>query len=183
MGGGHRFTLKDFLSIRKEVDILIDAKKPLIHSILSWAKEYYGADARGHKNIVFDTTNKRYFGTIKKLLDSHGFNIIELGQVPLNEERELPRLVYHDSTVDTVNTIKMLMDASLVKHTRCCALLDNKEGLEDVQNLNKSLPGNEVHHICSAVIYDDLFRKVRSLVRDDVPLVDIQQQVDDSYTM
>lgn len=103
------------------------------------------------------------------------------------EGKQLPRLVYMETTYDTLNTIRALVKASthlfmsglatlpknhlldLIEPGRCCALVDKKEGLEVADEINSGLrkrSDQQVGIICSSVIYDNLFRQIRRLLRE-----------------
>jgi len=59
----------------------------------------------------------------------------------------------------------------------CCGLLDKATGMEDIENLSLELK-NEISYVCSAKIYDDLFKFVRCQIRKDVSIKKIQDQLD-----
>ena len=40
-GGGHSYTTREAMEFHADVDIIIDARMPLIQSIVNWAEEYY----------------------------------------------------------------------------------------------------------------------------------------------
>lgn len=60
--------------------------------------------------MVFDTRNHQYFRTISALLSEFGWRVLDRGSAAArNASHVLPRLVYHDTTADTQNTIESLL--------------------------------------------------------------------------
>ena len=53
-----------------------------------------------------------------------------------------------------------MLSEKLVEPEYCCALLDDQEGMEEIAELVAE-SSNTVHYICSAQLYDQLFRYVR----------------------
>lgn len=104
-GSGHKYTVQEHLNKYNEVDIVIDAKKPLIEKIVWWAKSSYEILKKQKPGvapiIVFNTNNQEYYTTIKLVLESNGWNVID--QSKRDDEIYL-ELVYQDSTADTVNS-------------------------------------------------------------------------------
>lgn len=104
-GSGHKYTVQDHLKKYNEVDIIIDAKKPLIEKIVSWVNSSFEKlqkqEPSADRIIVFNTNNQEYYQTIKFVLEQHGWQVID--QSKRNEEIYL-ELVYQDSTADTVNS-------------------------------------------------------------------------------
>jgi hypothetical protein len=113
----------------------------------------------------------------------------------------LPRIVYYGNTAETVNAVQALVNARVAEVANCCAILDKEEGmtfltkvlqeeprgaapLDDViqyerraSNIdNKS--NNGLHIVCSATIYDDLFRQVRQWTRMGYAAKEIQTELD-----
>ncbi|ELR18615.1 uncharacterized protein ACA1_155730, partial [Acanthamoeba castellanii str. Neff] len=197
-GGGNRYTVADRVRELREVDVLIDSKAPLLRAILDWANGKFTAGAATHdgneqpvgrtqpdepderpgpsrKKIVFDTTNRGYFRTLRGLLSNFGFEVLDARDTERYDPRTTPRLVYMETTFDTLNTIRSLVNVGLVPANQCCALVDRKEGLEVAEDINEALLKRAKHNesearqqmsvICSSVIYDNLFRQVRLLLR------------------
>ena len=82
-------------------------------------------------------------------------------------DKDLPCCVYQNQTADTVNTIRSLILSGGVKPKMCCGLLDKASGMEDIEHLSRDLKNN-ISYVCSAKIYDDLFKFVRCEIRDGV---------------
>jgi len=86
--------------------------------------------------------------------------------------------------LDTLNSVRLLIQHGIVPPEQCCVLIDRKEGvdgLEEVRN-DLNLPtSTQLALICSADIYDRLFRLVRGLIRKDVPPEEIQQRLDQLF--
>jgi len=129
------------------------------------------------KKIVFDTPNAVYFREMKKLLEYHGYVIVDSGDRKAYN-KDTPRLVYGESTADTMQTIKALIISGHSKSDLCCALLDRKEGLQDLSMVNNELNLKKVPFVSTAVLYDDLFRQVRISLRAGKTPEQIQQELD-----
>ena len=93
-----------------DADVFIDAQRPLIIAILDWAKATHLAAERASgsklpRQIVFDTTNRTYFGTVKSTLARHGWQVVDRPATTdrathgrtekraLEVRRQLPRLL------------------------------------------------------------------------------------------
>ena len=74
--------------------------------------------------------------------------------------KELPCCVYQDQTTDTVNTIKSLINSGAVRPEFICGLLDSGDGMDEMHELSEDV-GLPISYVCSAKIYDDLFKFVR----------------------
>lgn len=213
-GGGNRYTVADRVRELREVDVLIDSKAPLLRAILDWANGKFTAGAATHdgneqpvgrtqpdepderpgpsrKKIVFDTTNRGYFRTLRGLLSNFGFEVLDARDTERYDPRTTPRLVYMETTFDTLNTIRSLVNVGLVPANQCCALVDRKEGLEVAEDINEALLKRAKHNeseapqqmsvICSSVIYDNLFRQVRLLLRKGHTPVQVQEELDKAF--
>lgn len=76
-GGKHFVTLRDRMRLKKEVDVLIDAKAPLLLEILKWCARF--VDER--KTIVLDATPLN-FAPLQLLLEQNGYTVLD----PLENE-------------------------------------------------------------------------------------------------
>ena len=56
----------------------------------------------------------------------------------------LPHLVYERTTLETVNMVQSIVSAGIADASRCCALLDKKEGLEVFQQDGWLPPGDDI---------------------------------------
>jgi hypothetical protein len=111
--------------------------------------------------------------------------------------RQLPRLVYHETTGGTVSAVLSLMRAGRLDPNRCMVLLDGYHGVELLREQLDSVtttttttamdhttgahPGptsKQLYTICAAEIYDDLFRQVRVWARMGHDPQSIQQELD-----
>ena len=106
-GSGHKYTVREHLSRYQEVDILIDAKKPLIKCITQWVERAYADLLESHPSadrvIVFNTNNQEYYQTVKQVLGEDGWTVIDQSQRGTDYDTSL-ELVYQDSTADTINS-------------------------------------------------------------------------------
>ena len=190
-GGGTTVTWRRHVEERLEADVFIDCKMPLVKAILAWAEQARANSSNQSRTIVFDTSNADYFATLKRILKRHGWTVVDSTRRvhagahaarPAQIYNDVPMLVYHDSTPDTVNTIKSLVGSGACDVNRCCALLDSNEGVQELAELNDELAGDahgQVASVCSAVIYDNLFAFVRRRIRAGDSAAAIQAQVDE----
>lgn len=174
-GGGYELSLRSVVETQGEADILIDAKLPLVEEILLWAEASESPDARGV--LCFDTNNAEYYATLHRVLKGHGWQVVDRASPRALKNPRLPRLVYQDSTQDTLNTIESLLTHGLVDAGRTCALLDSHDGLQDLRDLSARLSA-DISVVCSATVYNALFAEVRRLVRADVDNRSIQRHMD-----
>jgi hypothetical protein len=70
-GGTEFVTLRERIRLKKEVDVLIDAKAPLLLAILKWCTRF----AEKYKTIVLDATPLNY-GPLKLLLEKNGYTVL-----------------------------------------------------------------------------------------------------------
>lgn len=73
--------------------------------------------------------------------------------------------------------MRSLLSLNLVSTRHCCALLDSQEGIEEISDLETEL-GVRVNFLCSALLYDSLFRFVRRQLLASVPYATIQQELE-----
>jgi hypothetical protein len=194
-GGGSSTNYRNYVTKMKEVDIFIDTKGPLLMAIECWAENAlvepqwkYKGKPRG--TIVFDTGNAIYYKTMKKLLESRGWKIVDS-----MSENVLPKdtlyLVYEDSTANTVHKVRKLIQSDIVRTpSLCCALLDKHEGMNQLRALSIDLSKEAspapsmasecmiLPFICSSEIYDGLFKRVRTMIREGKSNGDIQAVLD-----
>eukprot|EP00939_MAST-03C_sp_MAST-3C-sp1_P001708 g1708.t1 len=156
--------------------------------------------------ILFDTTSTEYLENVRSIFKVFGVDVLEaevhdkrrhrekmtggartgVGVVEDDEgavmsiDVELPRFIYCSTTAETVNAVKSLVEAGEVDPMRCCVLVDEPEGLDALQDLIRSSEFRfEV--ICSALIYDDLFRQVRGWARMGHSAKAIQAELDGRF--
>lgn len=112
----------------------------------------------------------------------------------------LPRLIYYSTTAETVNAVQVRWPALAVAHgtaahariaqalvaagaadpANTCVLLDKPEGVAALDDL-VARSGHQFLALCSAEIYDDLFRQVRAWVRQGHSATEIQEELDARY--
>ena len=133
----------------------------------------------GMKKIYFDTSNREYFETVKKILATKGWKVMDGGWHCSANYKDVPVIVYDNSTAATVNTVRSLLKKRKVPPKMVCALLDQHEGQADLNRVTKELGcEGEVSSICSAVIYDYMFQSVRLLLRTGYRDEEIQKFFD-----
>eukprot|EP01134_Creolimax_fragrantissima_P003743 CFRG3743T1 len=181
-GGGHRFTLRDRLESRAESDIMIDARAFLIHKVLKWCRRVAKPDT--DHTIVVETTNPQCFKTLKSLLGEYKYRVVDAfdpnlqANLPdVEKPIHLPRLVYYDATMQTVNATLALVEAKGVDPSKLCAVFDEYEGIDALMRL-RSKTNFRFEPICTSVLYDDCFRMVRAYVKLGHSAEEIQEELD-----
>ena len=139
---------------------------------MEWAERTndrrWGAEeASSKRQIFFDTSNREYFATVRSILSSYGWEVLDGSWHESPRYKDIPVIVYDNSTAATVNTMRSLLEKKHVPPYMLCALLDQYEGQGDLNRLTRELgmETGDVSSICSAVIYDYLFQSVRVLIR------------------
>lgn len=104
-GSGLKYSIRDHMYKYNEVDILIDAKKPLVEAVTFWAQQTYAKlitrSPTAKPIIIFNTNNQEYFKTLKSVLDEKGWTVLD--ETHRDDETYL-ELVYQNTTSDTVNS-------------------------------------------------------------------------------
>lgn len=170
-GGGHRFSLREWIEWYHEADILVDARAPLLEALLGWLGQLPDAGCR----VAFNTHNSTYYQNLKSLFADYGYEIID--PIGFSMEDNCPYLVYHRTTADTLHIVQALVTHHDVAPNYCCALLDRSEGLAGINQLSEEV-GTRVPVICSAVVYDDLLREIRIRILSDESDAAIQTWLD-----
>lgn len=176
-GGGNKFIARDIIAEKNSADIIIDTKLPLLFGIIHWASKYLKDD----KKIVFDTNNKQYFASMKATLSRYGYRVIDR----LDKEasvKDFPRIVYFDTTSDTINVVSQIIRAEECPPEKVCALLDKHEGIEEIEEMSRE-KNAQIGLVCSSTIYDSIFRHVRKRIREGKTPKDIQMEIDQMFTM
>ena len=145
-GGGKKIKIREHVVENNVVDILIDAKKPLLKSIIVWAVETSKKMGKAweQKSLYFDTTNEHYFRSVKLALAKYGWTVLD-GQSSSKDfickERYsmAPCLVYQNSTTQTVDSIRHLVQSQNVPPSNICALLDKHIGQRELEFLEEEL--------------------------------------------
>ena len=91
--------------------------------------------------------------------------------------QEIPRLIYHPTTVGTVNAVYALTMAGAVHPCKTLALLNAPFGVAQLSDLEKDHE-NAVSVICAANSYDQYFRQVRMWARMGFSANQIQEELD-----
>ena len=127
--------------------------------------------------VILETPHAEWFLSIRRELAPYGYDVIDRQDALTRygtHPRDLPCLVYEDSSADTIHTIRQLVAAGLATPTRTCALLTDYEG---TQLAATHLPAGAAS-ICSAYIHYVLFRWVRQNALQGRPWHEIQQDLD-----
>ena len=134
---------------------------------------------------------------VKKMLGARGWEVLDRMAFPLERQNDadaddggvnqpfhsVPRLLYFNTTSDTVNELRSLVQSEVSDLESCCALLDSHQGVEALEAINFSRAttssnndskgrgednspsgGSSPAYICSAVLYDAIFAEVRDIV-------------------
>ena len=161
-GGGHQYSLREWIEWYREADIMIDARAPLLASMLDWLNQLSPDVGR---RIVFNTHHSIYFQNLKKHLAVYGYDVVDAGALA-TDDPSCPRLVYHRTTADTLHVVQSLVEHHDVTPNLCCALFDRSEGLAGIEDLSNQM-GQKIPVICSAVVYDNLLREIRARILND----------------
>ena len=173
-GGGHRFTLREWIEWYHEADILIDARAPLLVTLLEWLEQLPDTSHR----VAFNTHHSTYFQNLKSIFAGYGYEIFD--SIDLDKATNCPCLVYHRTTADTLHVVQALVRNQVVAPDNCCALLDRSEGLAGINRLSEEV-GTTIPAICSAVVYDDLLRQIRARVLSDESDAEIQAWLESRF--
>eukprot|EP00123_Amoebidium_parasiticum_P017130 comp23720_c0_seq1/m.40847 comp23720_c0_seq1/g.40847 ORF comp23720_c0_seq1/g.40847 comp23720_c0_seq1/m.40847 type:complete len:618 (-) comp23720_c0_seq1:401-2254(-) len=182
-GGGHKYTLRERLIERKEVDILIDARAYVIHRILEWCR-MVSVDTNV---IIVETTNQACFQVLQKLLGHYQYRVVDADDPNCSaaldsgiDPIKIPRLVIYEKTMQTVNSVWALVESRKVDPTRCCAVFDEAQGLEGLRVLEEQTQFL-FRAICTSSLFDDLFRRMRIWSRLGFLPDEIQRELDIKY--
>eukprot|EP00471_Norrisiella_sphaerica_P005521 CAMPEP_0184488658 /NCGR_PEP_ID=MMETSP0113_2-20130426/12966_1 /TAXON_ID=91329 /ORGANISM="Norrisiella sphaerica, Strain BC52" /LENGTH=657 /DNA_ID=CAMNT_0026871593 /DNA_START=553 /DNA_END=2526 /DNA_ORIENTATION=- len=145
------------------------------------------------KTILFDTSNKDYFQIIGVLLTRHGYRVLDRGSVDPKASFHFPRLIYRETSADTLSLFHALMTRRLAEASKCCILIDSVNVRQELDYITKAQhkslspltteaeddekPRRSFKTICSAEIYDDLFRQVRIWTRMGYKPIEIQREL------
>lgn len=69
-----------------------------------------------------------------------------------DQAASLPRLVYHETTMQMVNAVLALVEAKVVDPAKCCAVFQEAHGIDGLLGL-QSLTEHRFNIICTAVLY------------------------------
>ena len=123
-GGGRTYSLREHVVQQDSADVLIDAKLPLLKAIVEWAERTndrrWGESAADTKRqIFFDTSNREYFDTVRSILKTYGWEVLDGSWHESARYSDIPVIVYDNSTAATVNTMRSLLEKSSACRTRC----------------------------------------------------------------
>ena len=196
-GSGREYYKRDRALNRGEIDIFVDSRVPVLQEVLKWAEKVTGAC----RVIYFETGDKAYFTELKRVLGLFGFTLLgnppgykQMATVraliaskpeltpeePISDEEwdsVVPRLIYYNTTAQSVNAAYTSRIENESDPTRCCVVVDKYSGLVALEHL-KAESGNQLSVICPALIYDDLLRQVRVWTRLGYNAETIQAELD-----
>lgn len=210
-GGTKSVTLRERIQLKKEVDVLIDAKAPLLLEILKWCSRF--VDDR--KTIVLDVTPRNY-RPLQLLLETNGYSVLSPAEAgdelfgtsdatkgmsvnassshPNNPDEKsdnnktvppsrLPRLVYYPTTAATINAVHAsLTSGSVADPRQCCVLINSPFGIQHLREISE-YEGERFYPVCAAEIYDDYFRQVRIWTRMGHSPAEIQRELDARFAV
>lgn len=176
-GNTSNYTMRQQNDALHHADIILDAQAPLIQAIHKWIQGLPSSDEIKH--VIFNTNNESYFDTVSAVLSKLGYQVLRWSpteELPSN----IPQLVYRDTTADTVETVRTLIDTQKVSSLLCCPLIDRVEGLNKFEEMKTELgeKAEGLTSVCSAKLYSDLFKLVRTWVRMGFSKRMIQEELD-----
>ncbi|KAJ3044089.1 hypothetical protein HDV00_003193 [Rhizophlyctis rosea] len=173
-GSGSEYTLRQRVKLRKEVDILVDSKLPIVSEIVSWCDKTANPEYLNRK-VIFETDSQEYYHNCREILQIYGFTVIDIVDVKPEEAAGLPRLIYYRRTASTVNAFRAAVESEHIDPGHLCVVIDTKEGLDTIRQLH---PDKQVHIVCSSDIYDTLLRQIRTWCRMGYTPEEIQREID-----
>ncbi|KAI8591099.1 hypothetical protein BDZ88DRAFT_66388 [Geranomyces variabilis] len=176
-GAGNEYTLRQRVRFRHEVDILVDSKLPILTEIIQWADRAVKPGWWQDRKLVFETDSQEYYHNLSALLRTYGFVVLDISEVTSEEADRLPRLIYYRRTAGTVNALRATLDTTDSPPPLCC-VIDTKEGLDTLTHLRTDPLPETTTVICSAAIYDDLLRTIRTWTRMGYTPRQIQRELD-----
>ncbi|ETO32470.1 hypothetical protein RFI_04649 [Reticulomyxa filosa] len=181
-------------------DILIDAKKPLLQTILNWLE--HSNRQNGTKQVLLDTSNPSYFRSIAQALAPYGWTVLDFVEYYNSNKHtheciDKPLLIYQNTTFASVDTLRSFIKAGYFSsrhkscaNMRCFVLMDDYRGISRFQQVlhdykdmmdiigSNGSTGNYIDFACSSQIYDQLFANVRHLLRQGFDPAEIQHWLD-----
>eukprot|EP00127_Corallochytrium_limacisporum_P006520 Clim_evm51s229 gene=Clim_evmTU51s229 len=142
-------------------------------------EEEINAEPMPPRILLVDTMDSDLFSQFKGLFRFYGFELKDVNSDEFIHNTQFPRLIYRRTTAASVNAVRALLNRSITQYPPTCALLDKKEGLEYLENVDKER--YRLNLICSAAIYDDLFRQIRTWLRHGYRDIDIQQDLEKHF--
>ena len=197
-GGGVQYTLRDRVLLRHEVDVLIDSHAPIWQKIVRWWRSKIRDDGEADL-LCFETSDAEYFRTVRDTMgfydvsvvdqaSIHGLKAVEVEGTKKHRstswmhdrEIDVPLLIYYPSTSETVNATFSLLENNEVDPSNLCVIVDQYWAVRELEKLKDE--AGDFMVICTAVIYDDLFRQVRQWGRMGFSGGEIQSGLDERYS-
>jgi hypothetical protein len=192
-GLGKTITLRQRIEKAHEFDVAIDSRAAIFTPILNWAIQHCGQ----RRELILQTNDEAYFKTIKLWLHGYGFAVYDTTEIEDNEiGRCVPTIIYYKTTADTVNNIYALVRAGEIESKNTCVLVNKIEGAKALYSLptdGASAVSHSSWHasaevqralddgltvICSATVFDDMFREIRLWVRMGFSAEQVQTEID-----
>ena len=192
-GGEHHLDLDEYIQQTQEADVVIDATAPLLERVLDWCESVHPAEndefetdealiaettgwygmvqpnaTKPKKTILFDTVNNEYYLVIAMLLSKYGYRIIDRGSIDSKKAYLYPRLIYRETSYDTISLLHALMTRGLADPTRCCVMIDS------------SRTAQELKYIHEAYESKHLYKTSRKIQRENTALTNEQGEIQDS---
>lgn len=163
-GGGNTVDLRDHIKKYGSVDILIDTRAPLIERLVAWLD--------GRQDVVFDTTNREYFETVKAMLGQHAISVHDqMDPHPANT----PHFVYEEVTAETVKRAEEIVYAKEIGRDSVLAITDTVDGHDYAKR-------EGIQDICTALVYDQEVENVISLLKKGNSPSEVQAWLDYRWT-
>jgi hypothetical protein len=186
-GGEARRTLRERVFDREVAEVCCDSTLPLLHAVVKWAKAVSRTgdtqdEDRSDWPIVLETNSAATFESVRafvaRVLPTR--QVIASTEVdPSKDPLWYPRLLCYDTTHESVYTLRSLVETKQADPAKCCVVFDQKEGVERIKELEERF--GRIQALCSAYIYDDILRQIRTWLREGHSADDIQQELDRQY--
>ena len=200
-GLGETLTLRKRIEKSHEMDVVIDSRAAIFNPILRWCEQTVGEK----RDLILHTNDENYFRTMKMWLRGYGYNVLDVSEVkhvsddsdecatdPDATPTKTPAIIYFKTTSETVNCVYALARAGEISGATTCVLINKIEGAKALQALPSSfsryidksvqaIVEDGLHVVCSAIVFDDLYRQVRLWVRMGHTAVEIQGEIDERF--
>ena len=151
--------------------------------------------------LCFETSSREYHETVKATMDLYGVAVVDQAEAHglkaveghqggakkhrstswmFNKAVDVPLLIYYPSTSETVNATFSLLENNEVAPSHLCVIVDQYWAVGELEKLKGEVGDFMV--ICTALVYDDLYRQVRQWARMGFSGKEIQRGLDDRYS-
>ena len=115
MGGRTTYPFRDYMRYADDADVIIDALQPVLAELLQFANSAWERcehPAERQKTLVFDTIDADTFDTMQEEMGKRGWKVIDRPKLHTKlAHTDVPWIVYHNSTPNTINTIRSVLSA------------------------------------------------------------------------